>query len=108
MITLAAEASSLDLSVFAQYGVVGAVAIIAILVARTLYIKAQAQSTETLKREQERADKLEAKYDNLTQQVQGKITDNLVAATSALTSTTAMLKQIQYRWDVEKEAHGGK
>lgn len=79
-----------DLSILAQYGVLGVFAILLIIFAKTAY-----------KRETERADRLEQEVLRLNQLIQDKHIPALESATYALKEATDALQKV--KWDQQRD-----
>jgi hypothetical protein len=96
---LAAGASSIDLSVFAQYGVVGAVAL-----ALAWYAKGSIQrERDATQKERERADRLEAENKRLYQSVIDLAIPAMISATRAAEETGELLNAIQRERERERD-----
>lgn len=95
----AAEASP-EISVFAQYGVLGVFALMLVVFARTAY-----------KRETDRSDRLEQEVLRLNAAIQERFIPTLLSATSAVEESTALLRDLQREreWDQtrRRRADGG-
>lgn len=83
-----APSSSIDLSVFAQYGVLGAVFVISLVVLRSLYLRREkdrdayeAEQRETIKRLQ---DELSRTQDTIRENYMDALTEAQKAVTEAL------------------------
>ena len=79
-----------DMSILAQYGVLGIFAILLVAFARTSY-----------KRETDRSDRLEAEVSRLNEVIAEKCIPALVTATAALEESAELLRDIQR----ERERH---
>ena len=79
--------------VFLQYGAIGA-----ILVATLIFAK------QSIKREQDRADRQEAEVKRLNDLLVDKTIPALVAATQAIQASQAIVQRLQYMRDIEMEA----
>lgn len=83
MLVAAAESGG-EFSVFAQYGVLGAFAVLLVLFARTAY-----------KRETDRSDRLESENTRLNQSIQEKVIPALVEATTALEQAAQLIHDME-------------
>jgi tRNA(Phe) wybutosine-synthesizing methylase Tyw3 len=72
-----------------QYGAVGAIALIALYVARVLFGKLN----ETLTRERERADRLEAELAKLNETVRSEYIGTLAKATDAIADALSAVRR---------------
>ncbi len=91
---LAAESSTPDVTGnLLQYGVLGIFTVVMIGLIRVL-----------LKREQERADRLEAEVTRLNGIIQEKTIPALLSATEAVKSSQDFLRQLEYQRKLEEEA----
>lgn len=79
----AADAGS-EFSIFAQYGVLGAFAVLLVLFARTAY-----------KRETDRSDRLELENSRLHNGIQEKVIPALVEATTALEQAAQLIHDME-------------
>lgn len=93
MVLAAAEG---DLGVLAQYGVLGAFALLLVLFARTSY-----------KRETDRSDRLETENTRLNTSIQEKVIPALVAATAALEQAAQLIHDIERERDRDRLRRGG-
>lgn len=76
-----------------QYGVLGIFAVILLVLSKTL-----------IRREQERADRLDAEVNRLNSLIQDKTIPALISATSAIQASQLYLQSLQYQRDVLKES----
>lgn len=77
-----------DLSIFAQYGAVGIIAIIALFAVRYLFKR----ETEAFDRERARADRLEQDLTKLNELVRDKYLTTLAEATRAIGDALAVVR----------------
>lgn len=85
--------SGLDLTVFAQYGVVGAIAILGIWFAKGAH-----------QRERERADRLETENRRLNDVILERVIPAMTAATSAAQESAQLLAALQRERELERLA----
>lgn len=82
---LAAAGGATDISSLANYGVLGIFALILLAFART-----------QIKREQDRADRLEKRMDEMNEATKEKVIPALEAASTAVQSSVELIKDIQH------------
>jgi hypothetical protein len=95
-VLIAADTTTgVDLSVFAQYGVVGVIALMGIWFAKIAY-----------QRERERADRLETENRRLNEVIQDRIIPAMTAATQAAERSMELLRDMQQDRDRTVERAG--
>lgn len=87
---LAADAGTVDITVFAQYGVLGVIAALLIWFAKGAH-----------QRERDRADRMEEKYEKLNTILLDKMLPALSSATRAVEESTELLRDMQRERDRE-------
>jgi len=76
-------------AVAAQYGALGAALLVAIAAVRVLFNR----ETEAHRREQERADRLEAELRQLNEQLRTQVVEKLAASNQVLAEVLAVLRR---------------
>lgn len=95
MLVVAAAEAGGEFSVLAQYGVLGAFAILLVLFARTAY-----------KRETDRSDRLESENSRLNNSIQEKVIPALVEATTALEQAAQLIHDMERDRDRSRRGVG--